>query len=159
MGLACAADICVASTQATFATSEVRFGIIPSAIGPYVTRAIGARHAYRYFQTAERISADRARELGLAHEVVAPDQLDACVQQIVDALLSGGPLAQAAATDLICAVANRPVSDEIVEDTARRIAELRSTPEAREGLTAFLEKRPAAWVPAQARSQPCSAKS
>ncbi|HEU0202376.1 MAG TPA: enoyl-CoA hydratase/isomerase family protein [Burkholderiaceae bacterium] len=152
MGLACAADICVASTQATFATSEVRFGIIPSAISPYVIRAIGERHAYRYFQTAERITADRARELGLAHEVVAPDQLDACVQQVVDSLLAGGPLAQAAATDLIRVVAHKPVSDEVVEDTARRIAQLRSTAEAREGLTAFLEKRPAAWAASQPRS-------
>jgi methylglutaconyl-CoA hydratase len=152
MGLACAADICVASTQATFATSEVRFGIIPSAISPYVIRAIGKRHAYRYFQTAERITADRARELGLAHEVVAPDQLDAYVQQVVDALLAGGPLAQAAATDLIRAVAHQAVGDQVVEDTARRIAQLRSTAEAREGLTAFLEKRPAAWAPSQARS-------
>lgn len=139
-------DICIASTQASFATSEVRFGIIPAAISPYVIRAIGERQAYRYFQTAERIDAARAREIGLAHDVAAPDQLDSHVQTIVDALLSGGPLAQSAATSLIRAVANRPIDDELVEDTARRIATLRATPEAREGLGAFLGKRRPAWA-------------
>ncbi|HJV26514.1 MAG TPA: enoyl-CoA hydratase/isomerase family protein [Aromatoleum sp.] len=149
MGLASACDICVASDKAVFATSEVKFGIIPSAISPYVIRAIGERQSYRYFQSAERISAERAGEIGLAHEVVAADELDAKVHEIVMALLQGGPKAQAAAKDLIRAVANRPVSDELVEDTARRISGLRATPEAKEGLDAFLAKRPAAWVPAQ----------
>lgn len=147
MGLASACDICVASTHASFATSEVKFGLIPSAISPYVIRAIGERQAYRYFQTAERISAERAWQLGLAHEVVAPEALDGAVARLVEALLAGGPLSQAAATDLIRAVANRPVDDAVVEDTARRIATLRATPEAREGLASFLEKRPASWTP------------
>lgn len=147
MGLASACDICVAGEKAVFATSEVKFGIIPSAISPYVIRAIGERQAYRYFQTAERISAARAAELGLAHEAVATEELDAKVAEIVDALLQGGPKSQAAAKDLIRAVGNRPVSDAVVEDTARRISQLRATPEAREGLTAFLDKRPAEWVP------------
>lgn len=146
MGLASACDICVASTGASFATSEVKFGLIPSAISPYVIRAIGERQAYRYFQTAERIGAERARELGLAHEAVAPEELDGTVARLVEALLAGGPLSQAAATDLIRAVANRPVSDEVVEDTARRIAGLRATPEAKEGLSAFLDKRAPAWT-------------
>ncbi|KAA3653515.1 MAG: enoyl-CoA hydratase/isomerase family protein [Proteobacteria bacterium] len=147
MGLASACDICVASEKALFATSEVKFGIIPSAISPYVIRAIGERQSYRYFQSAERISAARAAELGLAHETVPPEALDDKVAEIVAALLQGGPKSQAAAKDLIRAVANTPVSDAVVEDTSRRIAELRSTPEAREGLSAFLDKRPAAWVP------------
>jgi methylglutaconyl-CoA hydratase len=149
MGLASACDICVASERAQFATSEVRFGIIPSAISPYVIRAIGERQAYRYFQTAERISAARAREIGLVHEVTSADgdALDAQVQTLVDALLAGGPQAQAAATALIRAVANKPMDDAVVADTARRIATLRATDEAREGLAAFLQKRPAAWVP------------
>lgn len=146
MGLASACDICVASDRAVFATSEVRFGIIPSAISPYVIRAIGERQAYRYFQTAERIPAARARELGLAHEVVEPEALDAAVQQLVEALLAGGPLAQGAATELIRAVAHRPVDDAVVADTAHRIARLRATPEAREGLAAFLEKRSPNWM-------------
>jgi methylglutaconyl-CoA hydratase len=146
MGLAAACDICVASDRAVFATSEVKFGIIPSAISPYVIRAIGERQAYRYFQTAERISAARAREIGLVHEVTDSDGLDAQVQAIVEALLAGGPNAQAAATDLIRAVANKPVTDDVVDDTARRIATLRATPEAREGLSAFLDKRLPAWM-------------
>lgn len=146
MGLACAVDICIASTAAQFATSEVRLGLIPSAIGPYVIRAIGERQALRYFQTAERIDAARARELGLAHEVAAPDELDARVQVVVDALLAGGPLAQAASTELIRAIVNRPIDDPVVEDTARRIATLRATPEAQEGLAAFLGKRAPSWT-------------
>ena len=146
MGLAAACDIAVASAKAVFATSEVKFGIIPSAISPYVLRAIGARQATRYFQTAERIDARRAAELGLAHEAVASDELDAKVKEVVDALLLGGPKSQSAAKALIRAVANRPLSDAVMEDTARRIASLRVTPEAKEGLDAFLSKRPAAWV-------------
>ena len=146
MGLAAACDMAVASTKAVFATSEVRFGIIPSAISPYVLRAIGARQAYRYFQSAERISAERACEIGLVHEAVEADQLDAKVQEIVTALLQGGPLAQAAAKDLIRAVNNQPINDNLVEDTAHRIAHLRATPEARDGIAAFLDKRSPAWV-------------
>ena len=147
MGLAAACDICVASDRAVFATSEVKFGIIPSAISPYVIRAIGERQAYRYFQTAERISAARAREIGLVHEVTDSEGgLDPQIEAIVEALLAGGPNAQAAATDLIRAVANKPVSDDVVDDTACRIATLRATPEAREGLTAFLDKRLPAWM-------------
>jgi methylglutaconyl-CoA hydratase len=146
MGLASACDICIASTKAQFATSEVRLGIIPAAIGPYVVRAMGERNAYRYFQTAERIDAEEARRIGLVHEVAEAEELDARVQQVVDALLLGGPQAQAAATELIRAIANRPIDDAMVEDTARRIATLRATPEAREGLEAFLGKRSAAWT-------------
>ena len=146
MGLASACDICIAGDKAVFATSEVKFGIIPSAISPYVIRAIGERQATRYFQTAERIGAARAAELGLAHEAVASEELDAKVKEVVEALLQGGPKSQAAAKDLIRAVANRPLSDALVEDTARRIASLRATPEAKEGLAAFLDKRPAAWI-------------
>jgi len=147
MGLAAACQICVASSAASFATSEVKFGIIPAAISPYVLRAIGARQAYRYFQSAERITAQRAFEIGLANEVVAPDELDAKVQQLATALLHGGPQAQAAARDLIRAVSLQAVDDALLEDTAHRIASLRASPEAREGLAAFLDKRPAAWVP------------
>src|SRR5574343_280882 len=146
MGLASACDIAVASTKAVFATSEVKFGIIPSAISPYVLRAIGARQAYRYFQSAERIDAVRAREIGLVHETVEPEQLDAKVQEIVAALLIGGPAAQAAAKDLIRAVNNQPINDTVIEDTAHRIAHLRATPEAREGISAFLDKRQPSWM-------------
>lgn len=149
MGLAAACDICVASNEAVFATSEVRFGIIPATIGPYVLRAIGARQASRYFLTAERISASRAREIGLVHEVCEPAQLDATLNGIVAALLQGGPAAQQAAKGLIRDVAPEAMSDALVLNTAQRIAALRATPEAREGLAAFLEKRPAAWIAKQ----------
>jgi methylglutaconyl-CoA hydratase len=146
MGLTAACDIAIASSTAVFATSEVRFGIIPSAISPYVLRAIGARQASRYFQSAERISAERARDIGLVHEAVAPEQLDAQVQAITAALLQGGPLSQAAAKDLIRTVDRQPLNDGLFEDTARRIAHLRATPEAREGIAAFLDKRQPNWI-------------
>ena len=145
MGLAAACDICVASTQASFATPEVRLGLIPAVISPYVLRAIGARQAGRYFVTGERLSAERARELGLVHEVTAPDHLDTCIQGLVDALAMGGPMAQANASALIGSVANRPLTSGLIEETANRIAGCRASPEAREGLAAFLEKRPPAW--------------
>jgi len=146
MGLASACDIAIASTKAVFATSEVKFGITPSAISPYVLRAIGARQATRYFQSAERIDAVRAREIGLVHEVAEPELLDAKVDEIVDALLAGGPNAQAAAKDLIRAVDHQPVNQTLVEETAHRIAHLRATPEAREGISAFLDKRQPNWM-------------
>ena len=146
MGLAAACDIAVASSKALFATSEVKFGIIPSAISPYVLRAIGPRQASRYFQSAERIDAARAGEIGLVHEVVEPEQLDTKVQEIVSALLQGGPLAQSAAKDLIRAVDGQMVNETLIEDTAHRIAHLRATPEAREGIAAFLDKRQPNWI-------------
>ena len=146
MGLAAACDLCVASTAASFATSEARFGLIPATIGPYVLRAIGARQASRYFLTAERMDARRAWELGLAHELTEPDELDARIRDIVNALVAGGPQAQAAAKDLIRALAGRPIDDALVKDTAQRIARIRATPEAKEGLSAFLEKRPPNWM-------------
>lgn len=152
MGLACACDICIAGEGALFATSEVRLGLIPSAIGPYVLRAIGARQAGRYFLSAERIPAERAAQLGLAHEVVADAALDERIAILAAFLLQGGPAAQAAAKELIRAIDNRPVCAALVADTAVRIARLRATPEAREGLDAFLSRRPAAWT-AQDRAE------
>lgn len=146
MGLACACDIAIASDNAVFATSEVRFGLMPATIGPYVLRAIGARQATRYFQTAERIDTTRALAIGLVHEVVAPDALDAKLADIAAALKTGGPAAQAASKRLIADIADRALDDALVTDTAERIARLRATDEAREGLGAFLEKRPAAWI-------------
>jgi methylglutaconyl-CoA hydratase len=147
MGLAAACAICIASTQAQFGTTEVRLGLIPAVIGPYVIRAIGARQATRWFLTGERMPAARARELGLAHELAEPEQLDARVQQVIEALLAGGPRAQGEAGRLVRDLAGAPLDDQLVEATARRIAELRATPEAREGLGAFLEKRPPGWAP------------
>ena len=147
-GLTAACDIAIASSTAVFATSEVKFGIIPSAISPYVLRAIGPRQALRYFQSAERFDAARARELGLVHEVVAPDALDAKVAEVAEvvvSLLQCGPKAQGAAKELIRAVAHQPIGDAVVADTVQRIAHLRATPEAKEGVAAFLEKRAPNW--------------
>lgn len=145
VGLTTACDIAVASTEAVFAMSEVRFGITPATVSPYVVRAMGPRQALRYFQTAERIGAERALAIGLVHEVVAPDQLDACVAGLVESLHQGGPRAQAEAKALVHAVAWREVDETVLEDTARRIASLRASAEGRAGLAAFLEKRPAPW--------------
>jgi methylglutaconyl-CoA hydratase len=146
MGLAAACDICIAASGASFATSEVKFGIIPSAIGPYVLRAIGPRQAARYFLTAERIDPRQARGLGLAHDVVEAEELDKAVAEIAGALLLGGPKAQGAAKALIHDFAGQSIDDALVEESARRIAALRMQDEAREGLTAFLEKRLAHWA-------------
>ncbi len=145
-GLTAACDMAVASSDAVFSTSEVRFGIIPSAISPYVLRAIGPRHALRYFQSAERISAERALAIGLVGEVVELDRLDACIDRLTQALLAGGPQAQKAAKDLIAAVNGRPIDAGLSEETALRIARQRATDEAREGISAFLDKRPAGWM-------------
>ena len=145
-GLAAACDMAVATSDAVFSTSEVKFGIIPAVISPYVLRAMGPRHAMRYFQTAERISSERALAIGLVHEVAAPDQLDAAIAALVKPLLAGGPLAQKAAKDLIAAVQGRPLDDDTLEETAKRIARQRRTDEAREGVSAFLDKRLPAWM-------------
>lgn len=146
MGLACACDIAVASERAVFATSEVRFGLIPATIGPYVLRAIGARQCQRYFQSAERIGAERAREIGLVHEVVGEAALDGKIAEIAAALDTGGPQAQARAKRFIAELSDRPIDAALISETADAIASIRATDEAREGLSAFLEKRGAAWT-------------
>ena len=145
-GLAAACDMAVASANAVFSTSEVKFGIIPSIISPYVLRAIGPRHALRYFQTAERISAEKALAIGLVNEVTPDDALDAGIATLVEALIAGAPQAQKAAKDLITAVNGRPIDDVVIEETAQRIARQRATDEARDGIVAFLEKRTPAWL-------------
>lgn len=145
-GLTAACDMAVASTDAVFSTSEVKFGIIPSAISPYVLRAIGPRHALRYFQSGERIGAERALAIGLVGEVVDGAELNACVGQLVEALLQGGPLAQKAAKELIAAVNGRKIDDSVSEETAQRIARQRATEEAKDGIAAFLDKRPPGWL-------------
>jgi methylglutaconyl-CoA hydratase len=146
LGLTAACDIAVATTKALFATTEVRFGIVPGAISPYVIKAIGARACHRYFLTAERFDAHEAHRISLVHEVCEPDEVDARIEQITNAVLEGGPLAQRAAKNLIKEVGGRPIDRAVIEDASRHIANIRSTPEAREGLTAFLEKRKASWI-------------
>jgi methylglutaconyl-CoA hydratase len=146
-GLVACCDIVVASSQAMFGTTEVRLGLIPAVIGPYVVAAIGVRQARRLMLTGERIGAAEAARIGLVHEVVAPHELDAAIARLLDHLLKGGPHALAAAKRLVHDLAGRPIDAKIIDDTARRIAALRATAEAREGLTAFLDKRPANWLP------------
>ena len=145
VGLIACCDIAIASENAIFSLSEVRLGLIPSVISPYLIAAIGSRAARRYFLSGERFDAARALQLGLVHEVVEPGSLDASLEQCVDALLNSGPSAQAAAKELIQQVQGRAIDKSLIEETARRIAEVRASDEAREGLTAFLEKRKPDW--------------
>ncbi len=150
VGLVAACDIAIATYDAQFALSEVRLGIIPAVISPYVIGAIGERKARRYMLTAERFSAAEAYRIGLVHEIVPGEaELDEAVGEIVDALLGNGPNALGECKALIKAVANRPVGPELVVDTARRIARLRASAEGREGMAAFLEKRPPNWIQKQ----------
>lgn len=145
-GLTAACDMAIAAADASFATSEARFGIIPAVISPYVLRAIGPRHALRYFQSAERFDAAQAKTIGLVNEVVAVDQLDAAVEGLVQALLACGPHAQLAAKQLVAALAGRAIDSAVADETAMRIARQRATDEAREGFAAFFDKRPPAWA-------------
>jgi methylglutaconyl-CoA hydratase len=145
-GLAAACDMAVASANAVFATSEVKFGIIPAVISPYVLRAIGPRNALRYFQSAERISADKALAIGLVNEVTADDALDAGIATLVEALMAGAPQAQQTAKQLIQSVNGRPLDDVVIEETAQRIARQRATDEGKDGIASFLEKRAPAWL-------------
>lgn len=147
VGLVACCDIAVAAESARFCLSEVRLGLMPSTISPFVVRAIGAREARRYFQTAERFDAGEACRIGLVHRSVAPAALDDAVREIVDNLLKGGPEAQAATKAFIALSHQSPVNKELLRDAARRIANLRASPEGKEGLSAFLEKRSPKWLP------------
>ena len=141
VGLVAACDIAVAVEEAVFSISEVRIGLVPSTISPYVLAAIGAKAARRYFLTGEPFSAAEACRLGLVHQVVPQSGLDAAVESVISALLAGGPQSQARAKRLIAEIAGRPVDDALEALTARSIADARASPEGREGIAAFLEKR------------------
>lgn len=145
VGLAAACDICIAAQDTQFALSEVRLGLIPAVVCPYVLRAVGARQCLRYMQSAERIAAPRAVEIGLAHEAVPADRLDARIGEICTALLAGGPQSMAAAKALVYALDGPVPPGEIQEITASAIARQRTTEEAREGIGAFLAKRAPNW--------------
>jgi methylglutaconyl-CoA hydratase len=148
VGLVACCDIAVATQHAKFALSEARLGLIPAVISPYVIAAIGERAARRYFLTAETFEAAEAWRLGLIHELGGGEgELDEKIGLITDAILAGGAVAQREAKDLIRAVSGRPVTSELIQDTAERIARIRSSPEGREGVAAFLEKRRAGWIP------------
>jgi len=148
VGLVACCDIAVATHTATFSLSEARLGLIPAVISPYVVAAIGERAARRYFLTAERFDSAEAWRLGLVHELASGEaELDEKLGELVDALLACSPASQTEAKALIRAVAGRPVTSELIQDTAERIAKIRASPEGREGVAAFLEKRRPAWIP------------
>lgn len=144
-GLVAACDIAVATPQASFGTTEVRIGLVPATISPYVLRALGQRAAQRYFLTGERISAEKAHALGFVQELCAADELDAKVAEISAALLAGAPIALGACKRLIEAVVDRPLTTELIADTTQRIAAARAGAEAREGIAAFFDKRKPVW--------------
>ncbi len=145
VGLICCCDVAVAAPNAMFSISEVRLGLVPATIGPYVVAAIGARAARRYCLTAETFSTAEAHRIGLVHDVAPADELDAAVERVVASLLQGAPGAQGRAKRLISEVNVRAVDEEVMSITARAIAEARASAEGREGVSAFLDKRPPTW--------------
>jgi methylglutaconyl-CoA hydratase len=145
VGLVACCDIAIASDDAKFSLSEVRLGLIPAVISPYVVAAIGPRQARRYFQSAEVITAPRAREIGLVHDVVPVADLAAHGEALLATLLQAAPGAQAEAKDLVFLCAGQAVGETLLTETGHRIAARRASAEGREGLSAFLEKRTPAW--------------
>lgn len=145
VGLVACCDIALAANTASFCLSEVKLGLIPSVISPYVIAAIGERAAKRYFVTAERFDANTALRLGLVHDLYAPEQLDAEADKLITMLLANGPKAVQEAKKLIARVAHQPIDEDLVRFTAQKIADIRASAEGREGVTAFLEKRAPNW--------------
>jgi len=143
-GLVCACDIAVGTPEAKFCLSEAKLGLSPATISPYVIRAMGEREARRYFLTAEVFDAAEALRIGMLS--ILTQELDETIDALVRHLLAGGPEAMAKIKDLIRAVAGRPLDAALVADTAKRIAEIRVSPEGKEGIAAFLEKRKPSWA-------------
>ncbi|MCW8857514.1 MAG: enoyl-CoA hydratase/isomerase family protein [Kangiella sp.] len=152
VGLVACCDIVIASERASFCLSEVKLGLIPAVISPYVVKAMGERQAQRYFTTAERFKANKAAEYGLVHEVVSEESLVEKTNEVIATLLSNGPQAVKAAKSLIRAVANQTIDQSLMDETARRIADIRASEQGKEGLNAFLEKRTADWSVGQSES-------
>jgi methylglutaconyl-CoA hydratase len=148
VGLIACCDLAVASRDARLGLTEVRLGLVPAAISPYVISSIGVRQARRYFHTAELIDAEKAQQLGLVHEVAAPAALDAAMEALIEPLLKGGPRAQREIKELIGEIAAAPgrPDENLRRSTAQRLARLRVSEEGQEGMGAFLEKKPASWV-------------
>jgi len=144
-GLVAACDIAVGTPEAKFCLSEAKLGLSPATISPYVMRAMGEREARRYFLTAEVFDAAEALRIGMLSLLVPVQELDANIDSLVKHLLAGGPEAHAKIKALIRAVAGRKPDDALVEETAKHIAEIRGSPEGKEGIASFLEKRKAAW--------------
>jgi methylglutaconyl-CoA hydratase len=144
-GLVAACDIAVGTPEAKMCLSEAKLGLSPATISPYVIRAMGEREARRYFLTAEVFDAQEAFRIGMLSLLVAVNELDSTVQSLLQHLLAGGPEAHAKIKVLIRSVAGRRPDDALVAETAKQIAEIRGSPEGKEGIAAFLEKRKAAW--------------
>jgi len=151
VGIVAACDIAIAVPEATFALSEAKLGLIPATIGPYVIEAIGARQARRYFLTAERFNAAEALRIGLLHEVVTADAIDARLAALIATLRAASPAAQLECKALIRGVAHRPIDEDVIAGTAEHIAAVRASPEGREGVAAFLGKRAPAWITQRSR--------
>ena len=146
-GLVAACDMAVCVDTANFCLSEVRLGLVPSTISPYVIRAMGARAAHRYFLTAERFSAAEALRIGFVHEMVTADALDAKVAELSSALVNAGPAAVKLCKKLLQDVAGNDITPELINMTIASIADVRVSPEGREGVQAFLQKRKPDWLP------------
>ena len=146
IGLISCCDIAVASSKASFALSEVKIGLVPSTISPYVIAAIGERHAKRYFMTAERFDANTALQISLVHEAVEEQFLDDKVEQLITAILSNGPEAVVAAKQLVFAVSGKAIDSSLIEHTCEVIAGIRVSAQGQEGLSAFLDKRKPHWL-------------
>ncbi|MBQ0944700.1 enoyl-CoA hydratase/isomerase family protein [Ideonella sp. 4Y16] len=146
VGLAAVCDVLVASDNVGFCLSEAKLGLLPATIGPYVIRALGEPAARRYFTTAERFSAAEAHRLGFVHELCTAEQLDERVAALVAAISANGPAAVKACKRLVQDLAGTPITPALREDTARRIADIRSSPEGKEGVSSFLQRRAPAWT-------------
>jgi methylglutaconyl-CoA hydratase len=146
VGLVAVCDMAVSVDSATYCLSEVKLGLIPATISPYVIRAMGARAAHRYFLTAERFSAAEALRIGFVHEVVTADALDARVEEITKALRSASPHAVKACKALLQDVAGRDIDDDLVARTVQGIADIRASAQGKEGVQSFLEKRKPNWL-------------
>ena len=146
IGLISCCDIAVASSKASFALSEVKIGLVPSTISPYVIAAIGERHAKRYFMTAERFDTNTALQISLVHEAVEEQFLDDKVEQLITAILSNGPEAVVAAKQLVFAVSGKAIDSSLIEHTCEVIAGIRVSAQGQEGLSAFLDKRKPHWL-------------
>ena len=144
-GLVAACDMAIGTPQAKFCFSEAKLGLSPATISPYVLRAIGERAARRYFLSAEVFDAEEALRIGMLSVLVPAAELDATIEGLLQHLLAGGPQAHAKIKNLIRAVAGKPIDDALIADTAKRIAEIRVSPEGREGIASFLDKRKASW--------------
>ena len=147
MGLVAACDMAVSVDSAHYCLSEVKLGLIPATISPYVTRAMGARAAHRYFLTAERFSAQEAHRIGLVHEVTTAETLDAKMNELTHALVSASPNATRVCKKLVQDVAEREVNDALVRMTVEGIADIRASSEGKEGVQSFLQKRKPNWLP------------